>query len=570
MRNRRLSPASRAAVLRSCSLLLSSEVVPLRAFKCFLPQATVPVRGGGGGRADNGSSASASCLLPALTSADLGRLVPPTGSGATSSPGDGVGDNAWMDEYRKIDCEWSLRMMDRLYNAAFVDFVRTEKNCEFIGRNLAGIVKDYKLEQVVHGIKWLVQDWSIESTARLLKNVFDDWLPELAAFVVARVGAEWSVRPKMGLVVSYMVIEEPPKIIAIFIRSLTVGWEIDKITELICCLDTVLRWSDEEVVEASQKKEVAFEPSEMVTALGNMYKTSVAIANYKILLTDYRLTVAKCSYIAQFTHAVMCSDCIHRRPCNHPASGAAVQRGGYAAVSPSSVMAVSGRRFAERQAPAAAEGEAEAVARNGGAGGTRSHLTALFGGAIADEEELIEPVQRILDLLNGNRPSTSTLSTSYLSFESGSGGSEQQDPDYDDSDEGSDEDDALTSSDFFFDALDGYGGYGGASAGDLEESLGSIGNTNNGVGGMRESESGRRSASTAVASSSSSSSTARSIGAHRGTEPRRETSAAAASRERHPRRGRSSSSVASLSITIDEDGSGDSYADFGDVEAEID
>ncbi|KAI9343303.1 hypothetical protein DFJ73DRAFT_841835 [Zopfochytrium polystomum] len=127
-------------------------------------------------------------------------------------------------------------MMDKMFNASFVEFVRNEKNCDFTGRHLAGLVKEYKLEQVVHGIKWLVEGWSTECTARLLKHVFEDWLPELAAFVIAKVGASWSTRPKMGLVVGFMMVGESVGVVALFIRSLTLGWDIDRITELISCL----------------------------------------------------------------------------------------------------------------------------------------------------------------------------------------------------------------------------------------------------------------------------------------------------------------------------------------------
>jgi hypothetical protein len=34
-----------------------------------------------------------------------------------------------------------MAAMDKIYNASFVDFVRNEKNCEFVGRHLAPIVK---------------------------------------------------------------------------------------------------------------------------------------------------------------------------------------------------------------------------------------------------------------------------------------------------------------------------------------------------------------------------------------------------------------------------------------------
>jgi hypothetical protein len=55
------------------------------------------------------------------------------------------------------------------------------------------ILQDYKLDQIVTGVKWLIDGWSIEATARVLRNIFEDWLPELAAFAIAKIGSSWYV-----------------------------------------------------------------------------------------------------------------------------------------------------------------------------------------------------------------------------------------------------------------------------------------------------------------------------------------------------------------------------------------
>ncbi|KAI8842282.1 hypothetical protein BJ741DRAFT_646037 [Chytriomyces cf. hyalinus JEL632] len=234
------------------------------------------------------------------------------------------------------DCEWSMRTMDALFNASFVEFIKNEKNCDCNGRHIANLVKlsstvaeqDYKLDQVVHGIKWLVEGWSIEGTARVLKNVFDDWLPELAAFAIARIGSAWPLRPKLGLVVAFMMMGESPQIAALFIRSLTIGWDADRITELISCLDTVLEWEDKyftkfselllaELKEASRVGEIHnVDPALIISALSSLYKQNATSTNHRIVMADLRLAVAKSRYLTQYAHSISCQNCLNRRECN--------------------------------------------------------------------------------------------------------------------------------------------------------------------------------------------------------------------------------------------------------------
>ncbi|KAJ3124059.1 hypothetical protein HK100_011378 [Physocladia obscura] len=218
----------------------------------------------------------------------------------------------WTHSFAHIDCEWTMRTMDTLFTASFVDFIKSEKNCEFNGRHIAMLVKDYKLDQVVHGLSWLIAGWSIESTARVLKNVFDDWLPELAAFAVAKIGADWPLRPKMGLVVAFMMMGEAPNVAALFIRSLTIGWDSNLILELITCLEFLLN----ELSEASRAGEITeVEPKQIIHALASMYKATSTMTNHRILMADFRLAVAKSHYLTQFAHSLACNACIHHRSC---------------------------------------------------------------------------------------------------------------------------------------------------------------------------------------------------------------------------------------------------------------
>ncbi|KAJ3328882.1 hypothetical protein HDU76_009110 [Blyttiomyces sp. JEL0837] len=358
MREGRLSPESRSIVVRSCDLLLSERVIPSRLFKSYLPTANdSPLFGaslpttyhtilddidcdreslrprssdatmvgsstgtgtdggssgtdGGYGRSRSTTTTTTTTTTATATNGGAGRKPETAGSKAEEKMKGAV----WSEPYRHIE------------------FVRNEKNCEFTGRQLSRLVKDYKLEQVVHGIKWLIEGWSIESTARVLKHIFHDWLPELAAFAISKIGATWSLRPKMGLVVAYLMMGESVQVVALFIRSLVIGWAGNSITELISCLDTVLEWSEEyfnqftdvfmkELVDAKQRQEMKHvDPSAMMQALASLYKTSAAMANYRIVLADLRLAIAKSNYIAQFSHFLSCQDCLRYRPCPYTTS----------------------------------------------------------------------------------------------------------------------------------------------------------------------------------------------------------------------------------------------------------
>ncbi|KAJ3079766.1 hypothetical protein HDU99_010129, partial [Rhizoclosmatium hyalinum] len=292
---------------------------------------------------------------------------------------------AWQVPYSHITCDWSMRTMDALFNASFVDFIKNEKNCDFNGRHIAHLVKDYKLDQVVQGLSWLVDGWSVEATARCLKAVFEDWLPELAGFAVARVGKGWSVRGgKMGLVVAFMMMGEGPGVAALFVRSLCVGWSGEMVSELVSCLDTVLEWEDEyftkftemllgELKEAVRVGEIHdMEPAVVISTLSTMYKATAAMTNHRILMADLRLAVAKSHYLTQFAHSISCPNCLARRECSfssraltpNPASVLAAMRNrvrpGACAGQPSFVVSPNGLlRAAEASVPVSENGGTE-------------------------------------------------------------------------------------------------------------------------------------------------------------------------------------------------------------------
>ncbi|KAJ3108531.1 hypothetical protein HDU97_000813 [Phlyctochytrium planicorne] len=373
MRDGKLGAGARSLILRSCDLILSEAILPTRAFKNYVPRTfDNPTYSAVGLPTCYGPDGSPSPLpsSPASSSSTIHRTQPndsgprdsstaperlqndssnsnespqlsrpattsgsifsshPTPSARSSYFSAKPKDKEFMDDFRHMDTEWSMRTMDHLFNATFADFVRNDKNCECTGRHLARVVKEFKLDQVVMGVRWLIDGWPVESTAKLLKAVFDDWLPELAALAIAQIGSSWPLRPKMGLIVAYLMMAEKVNVVALFIKSLTIGWSPTSVTELISCLDTVLEWDDKffneftetfinELIEGKDHGETnTQDPEIMVRALAAMYKTSIASTNYRILLADFRLSIAKSSYLNQYNHFISCPQCIRQESCS--------------------------------------------------------------------------------------------------------------------------------------------------------------------------------------------------------------------------------------------------------------
>lgn len=218
MKECRLSPDIRAALLKSCDILLADSIAPRRIFKSYLPcnwdtplfMSTSAARG----------LRSSDVRLTVNSQHQEGPEINMESIHQTKNEIPEL-KRDWVQEYRHIgisfvlyllnssknslifggvslcvrhiisDCEWSIKMMDRIFNASFMEFVKNEANCDVSGRELSRIVKDFKLDQIIHGLKWLVDGWSVEATSRVLRNVFNDWLPELSGLVMGRIGASW-------------------------------------------------------------------------------------------------------------------------------------------------------------------------------------------------------------------------------------------------------------------------------------------------------------------------------------------------------------------------------------------
>ncbi|KAJ3123322.1 hypothetical protein HK098_002013 [Nowakowskiella sp. JEL0407] len=151
----------------------------------------------------------------------------------------------WESEYMHIDADWSMRTMDKLFNASFYEYVRDERNCECTAQHLIPIVKDYKLRQVAHALRWLVQGWRIETVAKLLRMIFSDWLPDLAGYVFSQMTKGWPLRPQITLCTALILVNEKANVTAVFIRGLSIRWSFASTCSIIQYLIGVLEWNSE-------------------------------------------------------------------------------------------------------------------------------------------------------------------------------------------------------------------------------------------------------------------------------------------------------------------------------------
>jgi hypothetical protein len=153
-------------------------------------------------------------------------------------------DEEWVKDLSHITIDWCMTCMDQIYSASFYSFIRDEKNVDLSSVRLARIIKDYKPRQVALALRWLTQGWSVESTSRLMRNIFADWLPDLAACVFTLMSKDWPVKPQLSLCVAYLLINEPPAVSGVFLRTLTSGWTHEKSIELVSYLDSLLEWDE--------------------------------------------------------------------------------------------------------------------------------------------------------------------------------------------------------------------------------------------------------------------------------------------------------------------------------------
>ena len=175
-------------------------------------------------------------------------------------------ENIQKQPYKHIDIDWSVRVMDRLFNATFYEYVRDEKNCECSALHIKPLLEEYTLKQTIQGLRWLINKWKPESISKFLKTVFTNWSPDEAGIVFARLSDDMQFQSQFCLITAFLLIRETADTSAAFIASIScnVDWNrftknevsknggekpltdsdkrASKTTELISYLDSVLDW----------------------------------------------------------------------------------------------------------------------------------------------------------------------------------------------------------------------------------------------------------------------------------------------------------------------------------------
>jgi hypothetical protein len=250
----------------------------------------------------------------------------------------------------------NMKAMDRLYNATFCEYIRSEEHVMSLSRQLGPIIKDYNLKLVASSLRWMMRGWRLESIAKLLKLLTRDWLPDVSGMLVNLITLGWQVLEQPmavastrtsrvhfndtliqvltkvaqngshafvlskasfnGLLklVAIMVAGESPDTAAMFVQCLTQteNWTTVAVTELVSFLDAVLEWDEDyfraftqsyvELVteDANRQRQAREDASLMVSRTGKlsfdhlaaMYKTNLALANYRLALADFKIAMA--------------------------------------------------------------------------------------------------------------------------------------------------------------------------------------------------------------------------------------------------------------------------------------
>ncbi|KAJ3262094.1 hypothetical protein HK103_003937 [Boothiomyces macroporosus] len=227
----------------------------------------------------------------------------------------------WKEEYAHIDIDWSMQAMDVLYNAAFYDYIRDERNVDLSAIRLSRIIKDYKPRQVANALLWMIQGWSVETTAKLLRIIFSDWLPDLAGCVFSLISRNWPKTPQCSLCVAYLLMSEPANTSALFLRSLMQNWSRKESIDLVTYLDAILKWNTEYLQEV-----MAVYANPILPALPELpqpnevkekvekFKSSIEETSHKLMLANARLAVAEYQ-LALFTHWSSCTNCQAKEEC---------------------------------------------------------------------------------------------------------------------------------------------------------------------------------------------------------------------------------------------------------------
>ena len=287
--------------------------------------------------------------------------------------------------------EQNMKLMDKLYDASFYNFIKNDENVLVIARHLVGIARGFDIRIISNALRWLTNGWSLENIAKLLKLMTKDWSPSACGILVHLLTIGWDVKTislsdgyldNNGLshqsgphskvarisykqatvhqpsqpqpdsakpqptpskesrhailkLIAIMAAGESATVTAEFIHTLTLSdsWTAEKVTEMVSFLDAVLEWDEpyfqqftNNYVELVYKSNPSLDKSEASLKLSQdqlaspsspisplripivsgpktvskisfdylaaLYKTNLALANYRLALADFKMAVA--------------------------------------------------------------------------------------------------------------------------------------------------------------------------------------------------------------------------------------------------------------------------------------
>lgn len=98
------------------------------------------------------------------------------------------------DTCNPYDIEKNMKIMDKLYNASFFEYIKSEDNVLTIARHLMPLIKEYNVQTVANGLRWTIDGWRLENVAKLLKLITRDFIPDVCGLLINMITVGWDVR----------------------------------------------------------------------------------------------------------------------------------------------------------------------------------------------------------------------------------------------------------------------------------------------------------------------------------------------------------------------------------------
>ena len=134
---------------------------------------------------------------------------------------------SWKD----VSCV--IKSMDKLYDASFYSWVKSEDNIEMSVGHLKRVMVDYTAAQISQGIRWLIGDWTLGSITYLVKVMFIDdiWTLQSKSKKRKSICQESEQCPEFQeriQIIQTLVLGWNANFIAELISSLVSGWSIEQ------------------------------------------------------------------------------------------------------------------------------------------------------------------------------------------------------------------------------------------------------------------------------------------------------------------------------------------------------